>query len=396
MANNNFAYIEKTMPKVIDTVFAQESLTEMLIGENYTNLNFIDAKTVNVTKLATTGLTPYQRGGHGQANKTGAAQSTHEQFTLKQERFSAIPLDKLDALDDSETVLGSLAGEFLRVHCIPEFDAYRFSKLAGYTNTFLGNRKEGVIAPNTIIKEFNEAFKVMREAKVPTANQILYVSPTVMEMIRNTDELVKHLTQAEYNGDVKFTIEKYEGRPIVEVPSDEFFTDIVIGEGYYPSATSKAINFMVVDKKAPIIIKKLDWAKVYSSDEVKLGFVGYEFDNLYYHDIFVPDNKQMAIYCHVSSAAAASSKLLAKLVKGSAGGNTQVETVLTQPAGIIWDKLVNITDGGSHKVGDSDTGTQIYLNKDFAPNGSHNVIAAIFDGKIVALSEDFTTKMPKK
>lgn len=409
MPSNDIAYIEKTMPKVVDKALRIGSLTESLIGGAEIKLDFLDARTVKITKLATTRLQNYNRGGYGNANAKGAVQSTHETFTLSQERFSAIPLDKLDTLDDGETVFGHLAKEFLDVNVIPEFDAYRFSKMAGYTSVTLGNRK--VISKanltNHIIEEFNAALKWMANNKVKDGDMVLYVSPDVMELIRNTTELYKKLSQSEYKESVSFAIQNYENKPIVEVPQDEFYTDIVTGDGYYPSASSKKIHFMIVDKRAPIIVRRLDWTKVYSSDETNLGYVGYEFDNLYYHDLFVPDNKVPCIYACVSdeSAATAANILIADMVAGTAEGKSVAKRILTIPQGIIWDKVGLYTSNGTAPaVGSAYTdatvaevvgqGTGAVNFKEFTPNASHNILVASFNGKVVATSKDFEDDLP--
>lgn len=413
MAVNSFAYIEKALPKVIDKVFARESMTDALMGGSEIKLDFLDARTVKIFKLASTGLTGYERGGHGSANARGAAQSTTETFTLSQERYSEIPLDKLDTLDDGETVLAHLASEFVRTKVVPEFDTYRFSKLASYTNATFGNRVVETISANTIITKFNAAFKWMSEQKVPEGDQIIYVTPAVMEQIRNTSELYKKLSQSEYKGDVSFSIEKYEGRPIVVVPADQFYTDcnllqtvstsgLPVNKGAIaPTSASKIMNFMVVDKKAPIIIKKLDFAKVYDSTEgsgAYLGYAGYLLTNLYYHDLFVPDNKRVAIYCSVSEVAAGgvANGLLVEAEAGSAQGKTVIKSVMTMPAGMLFDKIY--WDDSAITIGTTVEGaglTEVTLGADLTPDASHNYFAVAFEGKIVAVSKDFTSTLPK-
>jgi len=400
---NDFAFIEKTLPRVVDKVFAKESVTDRLIGGSEIKLDFLDAKTVKITKLASTGLTEYARGGHGNTNARGAAQSAHETFTLSQERYSEIPLDKLDTLDDGETVLGHLAQEFIRTKVVPEFDAYRLSKLAGYTNETFGNRVEIAASSlaNAILGKFTDAFKWMAEMKVPEADQVIYVNPSVMAQIRTSTELVRYLSQSDYKSDVNFTIERFMGREIVEVPSDEFYTEIAIGNnGYAPGSGAKVINFMVVDKKAPIVVKKLDFAKVYDSAEqgAYLGYVGYLLTNLYYHDIFVPDNKVAGIYCCVSttSAAGIGAGLKVAAVKDTtaSSGKTVVKAVMTNPAGIMWDKLHLVTTGTAPVVGAAISGGEITIGTAFTPNASHNHIAASLDGKVVAVSVDYTNTLP--
>ena len=405
MANvNSFAYIEKTLPGVVDKVFALSSLTDALIGGSEIKLDFLDARTVKIFMLASTGLQDYARGGHGSANIRGAAKSTTETFTLSQERYSEIPLDKLDTLDDGETVLGHLAAEFIRTKVVPEFDTYRFSKMASYCSATMGNLKVETIAANTIISKFNAAFKWMAEQKVPAEDQVIYVNPSVMELIRNTSELAKRLYQSDMDKNVQFKIEEYEGRPIVEVPSDMFYTLAKTDNGIHPQSGSAVINFMIVSKKAPIIVKKLDYAKVFNSVDQNgayLGYVGYLLTNLYYHDLFVPENKRVALYCSVSevSATGVSSALLVDAVAGSASGKTIVKSVLTQPAGMLYDALgLYTTNGTAPAIGSSFTVTpgsnDVVLGAEFTPDASHNIFVAVQDGKVVAVSKDFEDDLP--
>ena len=401
MANtNNFAYIEKTLPGVVDKVFALNSLTDSLIGGSEIKLDFLDARTVKIFMLASTGLQDYARGGHGSQNIRGAAKSTTATFTISQERYSEIPLDKLDTLDDGETVLGHLAAEFLRTKVVPEFDTYRFSKMASYCSATMGNLVSETISANTIISKFNAAFKWMAEQKVPAEDQVIYVNPAVMELIRNTTELAKRLYQSDMDKNVKLKIEEYEGRPIVEVPSDMFYTLAHTGNGIYPTSGSNVINFMIVSKKAPIIVKKLDYAKVFNSVDQNgsyLGYVGYLLTNLYYHDLFVPENKRVALYCSVSTtkATTVSSALLVDAVAGVSNGKTLIKGVLTQPAGMLYDAVgLYTTNGNAPAIGSSYVVSANVIGTEVTPDASHNIFVAVQDGKVVATSKDFTNTLP--
>ena len=399
---NNFAYIEKTLPKVVDKVFALNSLTETLIGGSEIKLDFLDARTVKIFKLASTGLYEYQRGGHGSTNKRGGAQSTTETFTLTQERYSEIPIDKLDSLDDGETVLGHLATEFIRTKVVPEFDTYRFSKLASYCSATVGNAISESISANTIISKFNAGFKWLSEHEVPEDDQVIFVNPAVMELIRNTTELAKRLHQSDMSKNVKFAIEEYENRPIIVVPSDRFYTLAQTGDGIYPSSASKVINFLIVSRKSPIIVKKLDHAKVYDStgqDGTYLGYVGYLLTNLYYHDLFVPENKRLGIYASISTtdATTVSSALLVDAVAGATSGKFLFNGAFTQPAGLLYDKVgLYTTNGTAPSIGSSYsiTTNEVVAGSEYTPNGSHNIFVATLDGKVVATSKDFTNTLP--
>lgn len=400
---NTIAYIEKTMPKLIDKVQAQDSLTAALIGGSEIKLDFLDARTVKITKLASTGLQSYNRGGHGNTNANGAVQSLHETFTLSQERYSAIPLDKLDTLDDGETVFANLAKEFSRTKVVQEFDAYRFAKMCQCTSVEFGNRV--VISKanltNHIIGAFNNMLQWMEDNKVPQGECVIYISPEAMSLVRSTTELYRKLSQSEYAGKVSFAIQNYEDKPIVVVPSDEFYSEITTGNGYYPTANAKKIHFMAVWKKAPVIVTRLDWTKVYDSDTVKLGYVGYSFENLFYHDLFVPDNKRVGIYACVSDEGATSSANMLRIFgseAGASGKSKLVAPIVTAPGGLLWDAIgLYTTNGTAPAIGSTfadksvaEVGDNAEVTfKEFTPNASHNIFVATYDGKVVAVSKDF-------
>ena len=276
--------------------------------------------------------------------------------------------------------------------------------MASYCSATMGNLISESISANTIISKFNAAFKWMSEQKVPESDQIIYVNPAVMELIRNTTELAKRLHQSDMDKNVKFAIEEYENRPIVVVPSDMFYTLAQTGNGIYPSSASYVINFMVVSKKAPIIVKKMDYAKVFNSVDQNgsyLGYVGYLLTNLYYHDLFVPENKRVALYTSVSTtkATTVSSTLLVDAVAGATSGKTKVNSVLTQPAGMLYDGIgLYTTNGTAPALGSSFTITpgsnDVVFGAEFTPDASHNIFVAVQDGKVVATSKDFTNTGP--
>lgn len=392
---NNIQLITKFLPEMLDKVFAFESRTDAFLGDKGLKLNFLDNKTVKIPKLISTGLTKYNRGGSGATNTRGSLANQWETFTLTQERYSEIPLDKLDNEESGGFILGHQATEFTRTKTIPEIDTYRFSKLAGYTNEVMGNLANESISANTIISKFNTAFKWFAEHGVQEQDQIIYVNPSIMELIRSTSELYRKLSQSEYKGDVSFTIEKYEGRPIIEVPSDRFYTNVKINDdgGYGANANSKVINFLIVDKRAPIIIRRLDHAKVYNSIDgsgTYLGFVGYLLTNLYYHDLFVPDNKVVGLYASVSTTNATNAiNLVSPAVVAGGTGKSILTNLITSPAGLLYDAIYEGTDVQTVGTNVVKTATaEITIGEEFTPKAKTNqYITVVANGKVVAVSK---------
>lgn len=408
---NNFAFIEKTLPGRVDEVYVKESVTQRLLNQSGMELDFSDAKKVKVFKTTATGTRTYKRGGHGNgANGEGESQSTLQEFEIKQERWFSLPFDKLDNFENGETVFGHQTQNYVKEHLIPETDTYRLAKLADMCSVTLGNKvvESTASITNTILAKFTAAFKWMAERKVPEKKQVIYVNPDVMEAIRTSTELVRYLSQSEYKGDVNFTIEKFMGREIVEVPSDMFFTNAIYLDdvGVVPTANSKKINYLICDASATIPVERLNWSKVYSSDETDLGYVGYKYDGLINHDIFVLDNKKVGFYCSVSDVGATggASVLLADVIAATTQSKSIINKyVVTSPATILWDAIgLYTTNGTAPAIGTSfsDKSVAEYGNngditwKEFTPNSSHNILVATKSGKVVAVSKDFTNTLP--
>ena len=189
-----------------------------------------------------------------------------------------------------------------------EVDAYAFSTIASYCSTGLGNlvSEDPSTAP---IAALNRAFTYFANKEVPVQDQIAFVSPDFMNALRNSNEVTKFLGQTDYSrNDITFQITKYQGRDLVEVSPERLRTDIKLfgQEGYsWDSTKSKAINFLMVAKSAVTHVVKYNTVKVIG-DDLNLagqGFDGYTIFARVYHDVFVPDNKRVALYCSVASTA---------------------------------------------------------------------------------------------
>lgn len=357
---NVFNVITKYLPKAVDKHFAASSKSAILEqGAKWIDVNFQEAGYVKIANVLLDGLADYKPTQHGvnggadyaaYAGNTGsgyrdgfAIGNASIEWEIKQLEYKRGRQFRIDYIDDEETagvVIANLTEEFDRLKVIPEVDETRFSKIASATSVSLGNRVSEVIGDNTIISKFNLAFEHMAELGVPEENQIIFVSPAVMTQIRSTTEVTKPLLQGDYqNGNnVTFTVEKYEGRPVVVVPSDRFFTDVTVGaNGYSVSTGSKLINFMVVDASSVLPIRKLEYNKIYGPELSGLaGFHGYLINYLIYHGTIIPDNKVPGIYASVSSAAA-SGKVNKLYIDTEAGAATNVwvlKNYLTTPAGL--------------------------------------------------------------
>lgn len=225
-----------------------------------------------------------------------------------------------------------------------EVDAYAFSTIASYCTSGLGNLVEEDIVvtaeastgQSKPLAALNKAFVYFSNKEVPIQDQIVFASPDFVNALRETPEVTKFLAQQDYDRkDINFQIMKYQGRTIVEVSPERLRTNIVLfgQEGYSWAANSKKINFLMVAKSAVIHVVKFEKVRVIG-DDLNLagqGFDGYTIFARIYHDVFVPDNKRVALYCSVAqTAVAAPAAALDVLV-----ANDKIKSITTYPG----DKL---------------------------------------------------------
>lgn len=222
-----------------------------------------------------------------------------------------------------------------------EIDAYTFAEVASHASAEKGNLVDAAITKP--LEELNAALLHFDNHEVPAENQIILVSPTFLNALRNSSEIYKTLLQSDYDKNVKFRLSEYEGRKIAMVPPQRFNTEVKLERGGY-RVTGKPIDFMVLAKDAVTHVVKYNKVKVISG-ELNLAsqnFDGYTIFARVYHDVFVPTNKEVAIYVHTGGYT----------YTGAATGEAQLElkvkenkiTKLAIFPNNLFVKFYNVTD----------------------------------------------------
>lgn len=382
---NSFELIEKYLPKAIDKYFFEDAKSAILEqGSKFIDVKFDQTGYVKIASILMDGLSDYYAtqqpsmdhlnpvnsvpgpvfGGNpsntgrpldpanyaAYAGNTGSGMrdgfalgNTTVQWEIFRLQWVRGKQFRIDYIADEETagiVIGNAVEEFNRAKVIPEVDVCRFGVIADKASQSLGNLKTESPTAANIISDFNAAFEWLSEHEVPEEEQIIFVNPAVMTLIRNSSELTKFLTQGDYRSPsgLDFTVEKYGGRPIIMVPSNRFFTlPLLTQNGYRASGDSKVINYMVVSTKAVVPVRKLEWSKVYGPEQSGLaGFHGYLINYLLYHGVVIPRNKIVGCFVSVSETAA-SSKVNTLAIDERAGYNLYGWTIVnsfTSPAGL--------------------------------------------------------------
>lgn len=283
---NSIEYAKKFMP-IIDEVYKASAVTEGL--DAAVRVDFTGVNEVKVLKVSTTGLGDYSReNGYPQGDVT----ASWETFALDIERGKELSVDRMDNEETLGLAFGEVVGQFMREHVAPEIDAYRFAKYAGTTGI---ESKSETISQSNIIAAFNEAVRKFDENEVNTESRVLCVNSELKPALSGA------LTRMwGSDSSVNTMLGNYNGIPIIYVPKSRFYTAVTLNSGasswgFATGSAAKAINFMLLDKRAVLQAKKFALPKIFTPDENQ-DKDAWKFQFRLYHDCFVYENKVKGVY----------------------------------------------------------------------------------------------------
>jgi|LSQX01.1.fsa_nt_gb hypothetical protein len=291
---NTIDLAQKFLP-LLDEKLAVEAKSSILNAPEEFVREGARAGSVLIPTMELQGLGDYSRAtGFPQGDVT----LEWQEFALTQDRGRTFSIDAMDNEESVGVAFGRLAGEFLRAYVAPEIDAYRFATLANAA----GNSAAADLTVATVIGAIDTAITTLDDAEVPEEGRILFVSPTVYNMIKQSDAYVRL-----YKQDRNF--EEFDGMPVIKVPQGRFISKIdlldgvttgQIAGGYVADTDGVDINFLIVWKPAVLGVVKHAVPRIFSPQENQVADA-WKFDYRIYHDIFVPANKLDGVYVHTKA-----------------------------------------------------------------------------------------------
>lgn len=276
---------------LLDEVYRSASKTAILDTAETAEM-VSGAKEFKVPKMTMDGLADYGRNG-GYAD--GSVTLTYETKKPDYDRGRSFNVDEMDNEESAGVAFGKLASEFIRTKVVPELDAYRFAKYASKAgNSAASTLSSGDDATSAI----SAGVTTMRESEVGDEGLILFITPTLAQMIRNLDTYKSRAVLDAF-------------AQVVEVPQTRFYTAIDLLDGttageeaghYIKDAANGAnINFMIVSKSALIQLSKHTVNKVFTPQENQEADA-WKFCYRSYGIAEVYDNKTAGIYLNKASA----------------------------------------------------------------------------------------------
>lgn len=297
---NSIELFKKYVP-LLDEVYKLSSLTSDLDGAPELARQGQNVNEMIIPKIDMSGLADYSRNG---GYVGGDVTFTNETVKCNFDRGRIFNVDTLDNIETAMMAFGRLASEFIRVKVVPELDAFRFATLASMSG--IGTTDAAALSTGAnVITALRAAVNAMDEAEVPSTERYLYITPTLLGLIRDLDttkskevldgfaKIVKVPQSRFYTG-----IKQLSGK--VETISGSGTDDQTAG-GYKKADGAKNINFMIIHKPAVIQYQKHVAPKVITpeqnqdADAWKFGYRNVGISDAY-------ENKVAGIYLHKAAS----------------------------------------------------------------------------------------------
>lgn len=297
---NSIALFKKYVP-LLDEVYKLSSLTSDLDGAPELARQGQNVNELIIPKIDMSGLADYSRNG---GYVGGDVTFTNETVKCNFDRGRIFNVDTLDNIETAMMAFGRLASEFIRVKVVPELDAFRFATLASMSG--IGTTDAAALSTGAnVITALRAAVNAMDEAEVPSTERYLYITPTLLGLIRDLDttkskevldgfaKIVKVPQSRFYTG-----IKQLSGK--VETISGSGTDDQTAG-GFKKADGAKNINFMIIHKPAVIQYQKHVAPKVITpeqnqdADAWKFGYRNVGISDAY-------ENKVAGIYLHKAAS----------------------------------------------------------------------------------------------
>lgn len=287
----NAITLAKIFIPILDKVYKNASLTSVLDGNPELVRQGANYNELIIPKLSMQGLADYSRNG---GYVSGDVTLTNETVKCNFDRGRMFQVDNMDNLETAGIAFGQLAGEFLRTKVVPELDAFRFASYAGLDGISKISAGATLATGEDTIAAIRAGVNQMDEDEVDPNNRYLFITPTLLGLIKDMDTTKS-----------KEVLENFAG--VVKVPQSRFYTAIsqydgsTGGEeagGYVKDVTNGCdINFMIIEKSAVIQFEKHVAPKIITPEQNQ-NADAYKFG---YRNVGIADayeNKAAGIYLH--------------------------------------------------------------------------------------------------
>ena len=298
---STFEYAELFMRELAQK-YAREMVSNDLTLSNQ-GIKFLNAQTIKIPRLTVSGYKDHNRNSMG--FNTGTISNDWEPKKLEHDRDIEIAIDPMD-IDETNLVteIANIQNVFEEEQAIPEKDSYRFSKLAKEAETY--KSKGAVIdtealTTTNILEYFDQWMADMDDASVPQEGRILYLTSAVQKLLKEADGITRTMSVGAA-GVIDRRVHDLDDVIIKPVPSARFKDKYDFTTGCVPAASAKQINMILVHPSCVISRDKYAYMKLFTPGSDSRTADKYVYQNRYYTDTFLIENKACGIAVNKAGA----------------------------------------------------------------------------------------------
>lgn len=293
----------KIFQPLLDQQVTQESTTGwMEANDKFIKYNGGDE--VKIATILTDGLADYDRSN---GFTTGSVDLKWNSYKLTQDRGRSFTLDAMD-VDQTNFVATASAvmSEFQKEKVIPEIDAYRYSKIASLAIESSHSREVSLTADN-IIGELLKDLTTIEEATGVT-DVVITMSPTTATLLASAKNAKDHMSTTQLTkGSMNVRVESFDDNPIVRAQQDLLQTAFKFNDGktagqekggFVKDSSSKAINWIISAKDAPVAVSKTDKVRVFDPSINQVADA-WKTDYRKFHDLWITKSKLAKVFVNV-------------------------------------------------------------------------------------------------
>lgn len=227
--------------------------------ENDGRYTFINAKTIHIPTLSTTGRTNASRD-----EITGFSRNFEndwEDKTLSFHREWSTLVHPMD-IDETNQVASivNITKEFNEHQKFPEMDDYLVSKLHSDWVEAGGVDVTTALTTSNILEVFDTLMEDMDEGDVPATGRILYVNPKIYRMLKNAEKIVRSISvDGRSDEEINRMLSRLDEVDIEKVPSKHMKTAYDFTVGSKVGASAKQIQMLLVHPSCVITPEKYDF-----------------------------------------------------------------------------------------------------------------------------------------
>lgn len=275
-----------------------EGATSGWMEDNTGQVKYSGGNEVKIPTISTQGLGDYDR---DDGFVRGAVTLSYETYKMTQDRGRTFSLDAMD-VDESNFIAnaGNVMGVFQSEHVIPEIDSYRYSKIFALAKAGAKVTEGYTAAKDTIVEKLKADIQAIRNTVSLNADLVIIMSPITAGILSDALENSRRIDIGNFKqGEIDLTIKKFDGLPIIEVPSARLKTlykkqdGKTVGQeagGLVADTNAKDINWIITSKNVPIAVSKTDLTRIFNPMENQQANA-WKIDYRKYHDIWIPKQR---------------------------------------------------------------------------------------------------------